>query len=105
MNIKELHKLFLKSSGVTTDSRQIELNSIFFALKGESFDGNEYAAEAIDKGCAFAVIDELKSLDKKFILVDDVLHTLQKLAKHHRDQLEIPVIGITGSNGKPLQKN
>ena len=104
MNIEELYHLFQQYPNICTDSREIKKDSIFFALKGESFDGNEYAAEAIDKGCAFAVIAELKSLDEKFILVDDVLHTLQKLAKHHRDQLEIPVIGITGSNGKTTSK-
>ena len=105
MNIKELHKIFLKSSGVTTDSRQIELNSIFFALKGDNFDGNEYAKSAIDKGASFAVVDNQKyCLNEKYILVDDVLSCLQELSKYHRKQLNCPVLGITGTNGKTTTK-
>lgn len=105
MNIKELHNLFLKSSGVTTDSRQIELNSIFFALKGDNFDGNKYAKSAIDKGASFAVIDnQAYCLNEKYILVDDVLSCLQELSKYHRKQLNCPVLGITGTNGKTTTK-
>jgi len=105
MNIKELHNKFLKSSGVTTDSRQIELNSIFFALKGENFDGNEYAKIAIDKGASFAVVDNQKyCLNEKYILVDDVLCCLQELSIYHRKQLKCPVLGITGTNGKTTTK-
>ena len=105
MNIKELYNIFLKSSGVTTDSRQIELNSIFFALKGDNFDGNKYAKSAIDKGASFAVIDnEVYCLNEKFILVDDVLFSLQELSKYHRKQLNCPVLGITGTNGKTTTK-
>ena len=105
MNINELHSLFLKSSGVTTDSRQIELNSIFFALKGDNFDGNKYAKSAIDKGASFAVIDnQAYCLNEKYILVDDVLSCLQELSKYHRKQLNCPVLGITGTNGKTTTK-
>ena len=105
MNIKELHNLFLKSSGFTTDSRQIELNSIFFALKGNYFDGNKYAKSAIDKGASFAVIDnQAYCLNEKYILVDDVLSCLQELSKYHRKQLNCPVLGITGTNGKTTTK-
>ena len=105
MSIKELHKLFLKSSGVITDSRQIELNSIFFALKGDNFDGNEYAKSAIEKGASFAVIDnQTYCLNKKYILVDDVLSCLQELSQYHRKQLNCPVLGITGTNGKTTTK-
>lgn len=105
MDIKELHKIFLKSSGVTTDSRQIELNSIFFALKGDNFDGNKYAKSAIDKGASFAVVDnEAYCLNEKYILVDDVLSCLQELSKYHRKQLNCPVLGITGTNGKTTTK-
>ena len=105
MNIKELHNLFLKSSGVTTDSRQIELNSIFFALKGDNFDGNKYAKSAIDKGASFAVIDnQAYCLNEKYILVDDVLSCLQELSKYHRKQLNCPILGITGTNGKTTTK-
>ena len=105
MDIKELHKIFLKSSGVTTDSRQIELNSIFFALKGDNFDGNKYAKSAIDKGASFAVVDnQAYCLNEKYILVDDVLSCLQELSKYHRKQLNCPVLGITGTNGKTTTK-
>ncbi|MBL6664039.1 MAG: UDP-N-acetylmuramoyl-tripeptide--D-alanyl-D-alanine ligase [Flavobacteriales bacterium] len=105
MNIKELHNIFLKSSGVTTDSRQIELNSIFFALKGDNFDGNKYAKSAIDKGASFAVVDnKAYCLNEKYILVDDVLSCLQELSKYHRKQLNCPVLGITGTNGKTTTK-
>ncbi len=105
MNIKELHNLFLKSFGVTTDSRQIELNSIFFALKGDNFDGNKYAKSAIDKGASFAVVDnQAYCLNEKYILVDDVLSCLQELSKYHRKQLNCPVLGITGTNGKTTTK-
>ena len=105
MSVKELHKLFLKSSGVITDSRQIKLNSIFFALKGDNFDGNEYAKSAIEKGASFAVIDnQTYCLNKKYILVDDVLSCLQELSQYHRKQLNCPVLGITGTNGKTTTK-
>tara|TARA_B100000886_G_scaffold339038_1_gene303347 strand:+ start:324 stop:1574 length:1251 start_codon:yes stop_codon:yes gene_type:complete len=105
MSIEELHKLFLKSSGVTTDSRQIELNSIFFALNGDNFDGNEYAKSAIERGASFAVIDNQKyCLSEKYILVEDVLSCLQELSKFHRKQLNCPVLGITGTNGKTTTK-
>tara|TARA_B100001057_G_scaffold489040_1_gene574543 strand:+ start:720 stop:1970 length:1251 start_codon:yes stop_codon:yes gene_type:complete len=105
MNIKDLHNIFLKSSGVTTDSRQIELNSIFFALKGYNFDGNKYAKSAIDKGANFAVIDnQAYCFNEKYILVDDVLSSLQELSKYHRKQLNCPVLGITGTNGKTTTK-
>ena len=105
MDIKELHKIFLKSSGVTTDSRQIELNSIFFALKGDNFDGNKYAKSAIDKGASFAVVDnKAYCLNENYILVDDVLSCLQELSKYHRKQLNCPVLGITGTNGKTTTK-
>ena len=105
MNINELHNIFLKSSGVTTDSRQIELNSIFFALKGDNFDGNKYAKSAIDKGASFAVVDnQAYCLNEKYILVDDVLSCLQELSKYHRKQLNCPVLGITGTNGKTTTK-
>ena len=105
MSVKELHKLFLKSSGVITDSRQIKLNSIFFALKGDNFDGNEYAKSAIEKGASFAVIDnQTYCLNKKYIVVVDVLSCLQELSQYHRKQLNCPVLGITGTNGKTTTK-
>jgi UDP-N-acetylmuramoyl-tripeptide--D-alanyl-D-alanine ligase len=103
--ISELYQKFKASSGISTDTRSIEQNSIFFALKGESFNGNKYAITALEKGASFAVIDEAEyALDERFILTDDVLVTLQNLANFHRKQLQIPVVGLTGSNGKTTTK-
>ena len=105
MNIAELHKLFLSAEGISTDSRNISPNSIFFALKGENFNGNQFAQDALTKGACFSVIDELPNKeDERFILVDDVLKTLQDLANFHRNYIGIPIIGLTGSNGKTTTK-
>ena len=105
MTIKALYKLFLNHSTVCTDSRKIEVGCLFFALKGASFDGNKFAIKAIEQGAAYAIVDE-KTLEKhqRLILVEDVLTTLQKLANYHRKQFEIPVIAITGTNGKTTTK-
>ena len=106
MSVKELYEIFLKSNGVATDSRQINNNCLFFALKGVNFNGNEFAKSAIDKGAMYAVVDEKKySLDdEKFIFVNDSLKTLQELANFHRKKLSAKIIGITGSNGKTTSK-
>jgi UDP-N-acetylmuramoyl-tripeptide--D-alanyl-D-alanine ligase len=105
MEIKKLHELFLSSSGVTTDTRKIENNSIFFALKGENFDANTFTQQALSQGAAFVVIDDDHYyLDKTTIVVDNVLETLQALANYHRNFLKIPIIAITGSNGKTTSK-
>jgi len=105
MQISELHNIFLKSTGIVTDSRKIELNSLFFALKGENFNGNLFAKQAIEDGAMFSVVDDKEfAIDDKFILVDNVLTTLQKLANYHRKQLSFPIIGITGTNGKTTTK-
>lgn len=105
MEITELYHLFSQHPAVTTDSRNIPDNSIFFALKGDNFDGNRFAADALSKGAAFAVIDEPEFvINDQIILVDDVLTCLQKLARYHRDQLEIPILAITGTNGKTTTK-
>lgn len=105
MNIEELYSLYIESGKVTTDTRKILPGSIFFALKGDSFNGNEFALNALEKGAAFSVIDEATyATDDRCILVTDVLETLQLLAAYHRDQLTIPVIGITGTNGKTTTK-
>ncbi|MEM9686425.1 MAG: Mur ligase family protein, partial [Bacteroidota bacterium] len=105
MNIKTLHSLFLQAKKVTTDSRHIERNSMFFALKGEHFNGNNFAEEALNKGASYAVIDEKKyKTDNRMILVDDVLKTLQDLAGYHRKKLNIPILSLTGSNGKTTTK-
>ncbi|MCO5231203.1 MAG: UDP-N-acetylmuramoyl-tripeptide--D-alanyl-D-alanine ligase [Chitinophagales bacterium] len=105
MELDILHQLFLKSTGVSTDTRKINAGQIYFALKGENFDGNSYAQKALDSGAILAVIDDDRySQDQGTVLVDDVLHTLQDLARFHRRQFNIPVIGITGSNGKTTTK-
>jgi UDP-N-acetylmuramoyl-tripeptide--D-alanyl-D-alanine ligase len=104
-SIEKLYSLFLSHPLITTDSRNCAENSLFFALKGENFDGNSYAAQALSNGCSYAIIDNAEfSLDERTILVEDVLTTLQQLANHHRHQFSIPVIGITGSNGKTTTK-
>ncbi len=105
MEIKEIFNLYKQHYKVTTDTRSELENSIFFALKGDNFNGNKYAKEALDKGANFAVVDEVKyQTDDRIIFVDDVLKTLQKLARYHRQQLNIPIISLTGSNGKTTTK-
>ncbi|WP_152287796.1 UDP-N-acetylmuramoyl-tripeptide--D-alanyl-D-alanine ligase [Flavicella marina] len=106
MNISELYQLFIASSGIATDTRKIKNNSIFFALKGANFNGNEFALKAIESGATYAVVDEVDSTKKhsKLIQVKDVLTTLQTLANYHRKKLNIPVIALTGSNGKTTTK-
>ncbi|NLJ20606.1 MAG: UDP-N-acetylmuramoyl-tripeptide--D-alanyl-D-alanine ligase [Bacteroidales bacterium] len=101
----QLYNIFLQHPIITTDSRNCPANSIFFALKGENFNANAFALSALEKGCAFAVVDEKEfALDDRFILVDNVLETLQQLAHFHRKQTNIPVLGITGTNGKTTTK-
>ena len=105
MNIKELYKLYQQHPCITTDSRDCPEGSIFLALKGESFNGNQFAQSALDKGCAYAIVDEPEfSKGERFILVDDCLQTFKDLAREHRRQFKIPVIGITGTNGKTTTK-
>lgn len=105
MNINSLYELFLKCGKVSTDTRKIEPGSIFFALKGPSFNANAFAEEALTKGASYAIIDDLfYQKNEQIILVDDALITLQELAKYHRGKLRIPVIGLTGSNGKTTSK-
>ncbi len=106
MSIKDLHELFMKSSGVVTDSRKIKNNCIFFSLKGEKFNGNEFADSAVKKGAMLAVVDEKKFSQNKenYILVENCLETLQNLANFHRKKLNTKIIGITGSNGKTTTK-
>ena len=102
--IEDLYALYLKYPVVGTDTRNIKKDSIFFALKGANFNANEFAKEAISKGAKYAVIDEEAHYTEGCILVKDVLTTLQQLANYHRKQFKIPVIGITGSNGKTTTK-
>ncbi|MGZ3866357.1 MAG: UDP-N-acetylmuramoyl-tripeptide--D-alanyl-D-alanine ligase [Bacteroidia bacterium] len=106
MDIKALHEIFLNcGQKITTDTRKIVEGSVYFALKGENFNGNTFAADALAKGCAYVVVDEKEQVKSdKYILVDDVLATLQKLANHHRKYSDLPVIAITGSNGKTTTK-
>ena len=105
MTIEELYSIYIKHPVISTDTRKISPGSIFFALRGDKFDANTFAGQAIEAGAAYAVIDNAahQTSDKQ-ILVDDVLTTLQILAKYHRSQLNIPVIGLTGSNGKTTTK-
>ena len=106
MELSELYKIYLKHPVVTTDSRNCPNGSIFFALKGANFNGNEFADKALEQGCAYAVVDEGEEYAGKnrILVVDDVLTTLQKLANYHRKKLKIPIIGITGTNGKTTTK-
>ena len=103
--IEQLYQLYLTHPTISTDTRKIAAGSLFFALKGDKFDANTFAEQAIAAGAAYAVIDNpAYQLDEKYILVDDVLTTLQELARHHRRKLTIPLIGLTGSNGKTTTK-
>jgi UDP-N-acetylmuramoyl-tripeptide--D-alanyl-D-alanine ligase len=105
MTIKELYKLYQQHPCITTDSRDCPAGSIFLALKGESFNGNQFALQALEKGCSYAIIDEKEYLaGERTILVDDCLQTFKDLAREHRRQFNIPVIGITGTNGKTTTK-
>ena len=105
MTTAQIYQLFLMHPVVETDTRKIVRDCIFFALKGENFDGNRFAAEALEKGAAYAVIDEAEYyIDNRTVLVEDTLKTLQELALFHRRQFKIPVLGITGSNGKTTSK-
>ena len=105
MTIDKLYLLFLQSTGACTDTRTIGQGNIFVCLKGENFNGNKFAKDALDKGASFVIVDEKEyQLNEQCILVDDTLNTLQELAYFHRQKLNIPVIGITGTNGKTTTK-
>ena len=103
-----LYEIFKKSSGVQTDTRKLKLGDIYFALKGPNFNGNIFALAALEAGASFAIVDEnipySEAVDDRILQVADVLTTLQDLAKHHRQQFDIPFIAITGSNGKTTTK-
>ena len=105
MSIKSLYNHFEKHPQITTDSRNCPVGSIYFALKGERFDGNKFALSALEKGCSLAVVDDISLKDAKdCFFVDDVLTTLQELATYHRKKIGIKIIGITGTNGKTTTK-
>jgi UDP-N-acetylmuramoyl-tripeptide--D-alanyl-D-alanine ligase len=103
--VEKIYGLFLKASGISTDSRKIADNCLFFALKGENYNGNKYAGEALKKGASYAIIDEKQyKTSGKTILVEDVLKSLQDLARLHRKKLGVPILAITGTNGKTTTK-
>lgn len=105
MYIEELYSIYLNHPEICTDTRKISAGCLFFALKGDNFDGNSFAQRALDEGAAYAIIDNSQySINDRTILVDNVLSTLQQLANYHRKQLSIPFIGITGTNGKTTTK-
>lgn len=107
MDITTLYQIFLTCTGVTTDSRNCPQGSLFIALKGESFNGNAFAARALESGSAYAIVDEKAYApegDTRYILADDGLKALQQLANYHRRQMATPIIGITGTNGKTTTK-
>ncbi|HSN10268.1 MAG TPA: UDP-N-acetylmuramoyl-tripeptide--D-alanyl-D-alanine ligase [Hanamia sp.] len=105
MNIEEIYKIYQQHPFVQTDSRKLQNDEIFFALKGPNFNGNDFAKKALELGAAYVVADEdIDAEDNRIIKVDDVLQTLQQLAKYHREQFDIPFIAITGSNGKTTTK-
>jgi len=106
ISIKEIYKIFLQFPSIQTDTRKLQPGELFFALKGDQFNGNLFAQQAIEKGAAFVFVDEPSAIDasEKIILVDHVLETLQQLAKFHRQQFNIPFLAITGSNGKTTTK-
>lgn len=105
MNIQEIHNLFLQCKSVSIDTRKIEKDSMFFAIKGENFDANTFAKQALDLGALYVIIDnESYFIDKRTILVKNSLETLQELSKFHRAYLKLPIIALTGSNGKTTTK-
>ena len=109
MDIKELYELYKQHPCITTDSRDCPEGSIFLALKGEKFDGNQYALQALEKGCAYAIVSEefpssREGQEDRLIVVNDTLQTFKDLAREHRRQFDIPVVGITGTNGKTTTK-
>ena len=107
MDITALYQIFLGCTGITTDSRNCPEGSLFIALKGDTFNGNAFAAKALEAGSTYAVVDEAAYApagDTRYILVDNCLHTLQQLANYHRRQLGTRIIGITGTNGKTTTK-
>lgn len=106
VNIEQLYSIYRQYPSVQTDTRKLKANDIFFALKGDNFNGNVYAEKALELGAAFAVIDDAAyfTVPDKMMLVDDVLHALQQLALHHRNQFNIPFLAITGTNGKTTTK-
>ena len=103
--IDTLYQLFLSHPEITSDTRALIPNGIFFALKGGNFDGNQFAAQALEGGCAYAVVDNPDVVrDDRYILVDNVLTAMQQLAARHRRELGLPILQVTGTNGKTTTK-
>ena len=103
--IKNLYNIYLQHPEICIDTRKINQNCLFFALKGPNFNANEFAIQALEKGASYAIVDEEKYvLDDRYILVDDCLKTLQELSNYHRKQLSCKILGITGTNGKTTSK-
>ena len=106
MNLMQLHDYFHNSSGVVTDSRKLIQDCFFIALRGENFDGNQFAEAAIEKGAKYALVDrpEIAQKNERLILVENTLQSLQELAQYHRKNLKAKIIALTGSNGKTTTK-
>ena len=105
MDIEYIHSLFLNCKSVSIDTRKIQANSLFVAIKGDNFDANTFAKEALEKGAFYVIIDNKEYyIDQRTILVEDSLTALQELAKFHRQYLKLPIIALTGSNGKTTTK-
>jgi len=105
MQIQELYKLYLAHPSILTDTRKLQKDDLFFALKGPNFNGNQFAKQALDSGASYVIMDEPANFsDERLIITDNALNTLQQLAKYHREQFDIPFIAITGSNGKTTTK-
>ena len=105
MNIEQLYQIYLQNPSIQTDTRKLQKGDMFFALSGPNFNGNQFAQKALDSGAAYAIVDEdIDAGNPQIIVVKNVLETLQQLAKHHRQQFDIPFIAITGSNGKTTTK-
>ncbi|MDO4950420.1 MAG: Mur ligase family protein, partial [Bacteroidales bacterium] len=104
MDIFKLYQCFQQCTSVTTDTRCCQEGAMFIALRGDTFNGNQFARQALLKGCRYAVVDEPQYAGNGVIVVDDCLQALQQLARHHRRRLGLPVIGITGTNGKTTTK-
>jgi len=104
MNISEIYAIFQKSNRINTDTRTLQKNDLFIALSGENFNGNIFAKQALENGASYAIIDDKDYTQENTILVENTLETLQQLAKNHRRELNIPIIALTGSNGKTTTK-
>ncbi|MFV0505595.1 MAG: UDP-N-acetylmuramoyl-tripeptide--D-alanyl-D-alanine ligase [Bacteroidales bacterium] len=104
MNTQDIYQVFLSSEGISKDTRTLKKGELYIAIEGDNFDGNKFAKSALDKGASHAIVSRKDFEDNRLILVDDTLRTLHKLAQHHRRKLGIPILAITGTNGKTTTK-